>query len=315
MMGLGLVLACTAGPSLERFEYRSIRMGTEVRILLYAEQEAGAAAAVGEAFHRIAQLDSLFSDYRTDSEIAQLAFFAGAEPLVVSDELLTVMQCALRLARETGGAFDPSVGPLSVLWRNARRTGTHPDSLELARAATLVDWQAIDIDTVHRTIRLARPGMRLDLGGIAKGYAADEALDILRAHGFPHALVSFGGEIVAAEAPPGEAGWTVRSDLLPDSTFVLSNRALSASGDAEQFLVVDGVRYSHVIDISARRGLTNGASATVFARDGMTADALATAVSLLAGERQLRFVTAHPEATFMLPRGRDQRHAKPPPGG
>ena len=314
-MGFGLVLACAGEPSLERFEYRSIRMGTEVRILLYAEQEAGAAAAAGEAFHRIAQLDSLFSDYRTDSEIAQLAFVAGAEPLVVSDELIIVMQRALGLARETDGAFDPSVGPLTALWRNARRTGTQPDSLDLARAALLVDWQAIELDTVARTIRLARPGMRLDLGGIAKGHAADEALEILRTHGFPRALVSFGGEIVAGEAPPGEAGWTVRSDLLPDSTFVLANRALSVSGDTEQFLVVEGVRYSHVIDIGTRRGLANGASATVLARDGMTADALATAVSLLAGERQLRFVAAHPEATFMLPRGRDQRHAKPPPGG
>lgn len=296
------VTSCARDPESGLHEYGAIRMGTEVRVLLHAEDEASALAAASEVFDRIAYLDSLLSDYRSDSELARVARAAGARPVVVSDALVRVLLHALRLARDTDGAFDPTVGPVTVLWREARRNGDIPDSAATARAAQLVDWRAIELDTLHRTVRLARPGMRLDLGGIAKGFAADEALRILRDRNHARALIVFGGEIVAGDAPPGEAGWRVRSSLLPDRQFMIANRALSASGDAEQFVIANGQRYSHVIDTRTGLGLTSGTSATVLAEDGMTADALATAVTALPPDRQTAFITSHPEASFHLVR-------------
>jgi thiamine biosynthesis lipoprotein len=293
------VIACgrdAAAP----FEYRAIRMGTEMRIRVHASDEPEAAAAAALAFHRVAELDSLLSDYRTDSEVEAVAAAAGRAPVRISRELADVLAAALRLARETDGAFDPTVGPMTVLWREARRTGERPDSVALAAARDLVAWRDVELDTVRRSLRLSRPGMRLDLGGIAKGYAADAALRVMRGHGFTRVLVVFGGEIVAGDAPPGQAGWTVRSEVRPDSSFVLLNNALSASGDAEQFILIDGQRYSHVIDPGTGRGLSTNETATVLAPDGMTADALATAVTLLADDRRAGFVARHDEAMFFF---------------
>lgn len=330
-----MAAACAAEPPLTRFEYAAVRMGSEVRILLYANEQREAAVAAAAAFARIAHLDSLLSDYRTDSEIDSVARAAGGAPVAISDELLLVMRHALHLAEETGGAFDPTVGPVTRVWRSARRVGREPDPVLIAAAHSLVDWRSVELDTVRRTIRLTAVGMRLDLGGIAKGYAADEALQVLAGRGMSSALIVFGGDIVAGRAPPNEIGWRVRVQTGPDSVIHLVNAALSTSGDSEQFLEIDGVRYSHVIDPRTSRGLTRRVQATVRAPDGITADALATAVTLLEGDRRARLIAAHPEAQVHISNpdtphmglraGRSagatadspwaHLQAKPPPGG
>ncbi len=317
-------------------------MGTEVRVLLYSDSAGKAANAAAAAFARISVLDSLMSDYRTDSEVHRIAQAAGGEAVPVSDEMVYVLERALRIAAETEGMFDPSIGPVTRLWRSARRTGSSPDSLALAAARRLVDWRAIELDTIRHTVRLRVPGMSLDLGAIAKGYAADEALRVLREHGLARALVAFGGEIVAGRPPPDRDGWRVTGlrpaigapatipsacahratrcagEIVPAprpsprrepvewsrsrlaETILLADGALSASGDTEQFLYVDGVRHSHVIDTRSGRGRSGGARATVRAPDGITADVLATAATLLDEDDRARFIAAHPEAEFRL---------------
>lgn len=306
VMLMALGVAC-GGARLQRFEFRERHMGTEVRVVLHASTADHAARAAGAAFRRIAQLDSLLSDYRDDSELAWLTARAGGTPTPVSADLLAVLQRAVALSAETGGAFDVTVGPLVRLWREARRTGRLPDTAAIRAAAARVGWRHVLIDSVARTARLALPGMQLDLGEIAKGYAADQALQALRALGVEHAMVAIGGEIVVGRAPPGEPGWRIAVEPADSAhrEIVLVDAAVSSSRDTEQFLEIGGVRYSHVVNPRTGLGLTDRAAATVVASDGITADALATAVTVLAATQREAFIAAHPEATFYVRRVAD----------
>src|SRR5262249_39046856 len=182
---------------------------TQFRIVLYAPDEATAKKASDAAFARIAELDGIMSDYKPASELMQLCKKAGGDPVPVSDDLLAVLTRSLEIARLSEGAFDITVGPVVRLWRRARRTMVLPDADELARALKLVGYQQVQIDAKNRTVRLTAKGILLDLGGIAKGYAAQAALEVLRRHGIRHALVAAGGDIAVGDAPPGAAGWRV----------------------------------------------------------------------------------------------------------
>jgi thiamine biosynthesis lipoprotein len=277
-----------AEPSrLERHEYRRIEMGVEARIVLYAPGEAAAVSAARAAFERIAELDSVMSDYRSDSELTRLSARAGGPPVRVSEDLFAVLSLAGEMARLSGGAFDVTAGPLVLLWRDARRTGELPDTAELRAALARSGWRNLRLDPARRTARLLVPGMRLDLGGIAKGYAAQAAIETLRRHGVDRALVVMGGDMVASGAPPGQDGWRVRVETAPpeDPPVELADAALSSSGDTEQFVDIGGVRYSHVVDPRTGQALRSHAAATVRAPDGATADALSTLLTVLEPDR------------------------------
>ncbi|HEX6940556.1 MAG TPA: FAD:protein FMN transferase [Longimicrobiales bacterium] len=310
-LALAAVLCATPPAAPRRFEFRQIHMGVRTRLVLYAAGEADAARAAAAAFARIAELDSLLSDYRSDSELTALSRRAGGPPVRVSEELFLVLASAQRLARLSDGAFDVTAGPLVELWRRARRTGEPPSPEALRDAAARVGWRKLRLDSTARTVRLLAPGMRLDLGGIAKGYAGDEALAALRRHGIRRALVEMGGDIVAAGPPPGRRGWIVRiADAAPGrDTILLAHAAVSTSGDAAQFLEVDGERYSHVIDTRTGMGMRDGVAATIVARDGITADALSTLARVLGPERGAAFLAAHyPDAIAYIRRvDRDER--------
>jgi FAD:protein FMN transferase len=191
---------------------------------------------------------------------------------------------AIQVARLTGGAFDPTVGPVVALWREARRTRRHPQRARLDSARMLVGWTRIGLDSARRALKLA-PGMRLDLGGIGKGYIIQEALETLRSKGIARALIEAGGDIVVGDAPPGSAGWRIdapdASPSLKAALASVTNSAVATSGPRAQFVVIDGVRYSHVVDPRTGKALTTGVTARVVARDGATADALATALTVL----------------------------------
>lgn len=264
-------------------EYTQIHMGMPVRIRMYAAPPDRAREAAIVAFARIADLDRMMSDYRPDSELRQLSAARGAWQ-TVSPELYVVLDRAVEIARATDGAFDPTVGPLVLLWREARRTARMPDASAIARARETVGWQRIEFDRPRGAVRLNHPDMRLDLGGIAKGYILDEALRTLRGAGVGRALIEAGGDIVVGDAPPDRDGWRIDA-VGADSEFAaraakLTNAALATSGPSAQFVEIDGVRYSHVVDPRTGMGLTNRVTAYVIAPDGATADALATALSV-----------------------------------
>jgi thiamine biosynthesis lipoprotein len=274
-----------------RFEFSEPHMGTVFRIVLYAEDEAAARKAATAAFQRVAQLDAALSDYKDDSELMRLPL-AGqvSQPVPVSDDLYRVLVTAQEIAARTGGAFDVTVGPLVRLWRRARRTGELPDPESLAQARQLTGYTMLRIDPKTRSVLLKRRGMLLDLGGIAKGYAAQEALAVLGRHGIHSALVAAGGDIVTGEPPPGEPGWRVGVGSPPSQYLSLHHAAVSTSGDAEQHVEIGGVRYSHIVDPRTGLGVTGRSSVTVVAPEGALADALATAASVLEPERALALV-------------------------
>lgn len=269
---------------LQRYESSQIQMGTLFRLVFYAPNPQAASTASDEAFARIAELNAVMSDYRDDSELTRLSQSAGGPPVPVSDDLFEVLHRSLQLSIRSGGAFDVTVGPLVRLWRRARRQKELPAKQQIEDYLKRVGYPRIKLDPDARTVQLLTSPMRLDLGGIAKGYACEEALKVLAKHGVDRALVDGGGDMAASGPPPGEQGWTVAMPgPTPDepATILLKNAAVATSGDASQFVEIDGVRYSHIVDPATGIGLTNRVRATVLARDGATADALASAVCVL----------------------------------
>src|SRR5262249_22764670 len=154
-------------------------MGTRFQLTMYAPDEATASKAARAAFARIAELDGIMSDYRPASELMRLCAKAGGDPVPVSPELFAVLDKAQEVSRLSAGAFDVTVGPVVRLWRLARRTQRLPEAEQLARARALVDYRNIKLDPEKRTVQLLKAGMQLDLGGIGKGFAADEAHKVL----------------------------------------------------------------------------------------------------------------------------------------
>lgn len=267
-------------------------------ITVYAPDQATAERACAAAFERIAEIEQVASDYRPDSELMRLCAQAGGPPVRVSEELFTLLKRAQELSRRTDGAFDVTVGPFVQLWRRARRTGQFPAEQELQEAKGRVGYEKMVIDDAKRTVRLLVPGMRLDLGGITKGYALDCALKVLRQHGIHHALLEAGGDIVAGLAPPGTAGWRIRiENASPERQWVyLALGAISSSGDTEQYVEYQGKRYSHIVDPRTGWGLTTRVAATVIARDGITSDSLATALCVLGKDAGMKLIRAIPGA-------------------
>jgi thiamine biosynthesis lipoprotein len=303
---VSLFVVAPIGPALERYEYAQPHMGAEVRIVLYAPTAAAAADASQAAFARIAQLDDELSDYRESSELMRLSRQAGGEPVKVSGDLFRVLRASQQLFHRSSGAFDATVGPLSVIWRRARRLAEMPDPVRLADARRLVGSDKLDLDDDRRTVRLAAPGMRLDLGGIAKGFAADEAAAVLRKRGIGAALVAACGDIVVTGAPAGADGWRIAvasldgADRPPARYITLHHAAVSTSGDAEQFVTSGGVRYSHIIDPRTGWATAGHSSVTIVAPDGTTSDGLATAVVVLGWEKGLRLVDSTPGAAGLV---------------
>ncbi len=279
-------------------------MGVEARIVLYARSQAVADAAAEAAFATIQRLDETLSDWTETSGASQLAAHAGQGPIEVDPELFDVLVQSLELARFTHGAFDPTVGPLVALWRRARALGHLPDPAEIARARARVGVDAVILDAAARTAELLQAGMQLDFGAIGKGFACQRAIETLAHAGIDSALVQMGGDLVCSNAPPGTAGWSVdlpRSTSDPAHTdpntqprverVLLAHEALSVSGDSEQWIEIEGVRRSHVIDPRSGLGLTTRCTSIVVAPDGAVSDALATACGVLGAEEGVALIS------------------------
>jgi thiamine biosynthesis lipoprotein len=263
-------------------------MGMRTRLVVYAIDETAAVNACRAAFDRVGQVEDVASDYRRDSELMRLCATATTRPVRLSDDLFALLTEAQRIAELSDGAFDATVGPYVQLWRRARKEKKLPTSQEIAEAAQKVGWRKLQVDPTTRTARLSVPGMKLDLGGIAKGYAGDCAIQTLREHGVSSALFEAGGDIVISDAPPGKDGWTIELvDAGPDMphSVTLHHCAVSTSGDTEQFVEIDGRRYSHVVDPRTGVGLTTRAMSTVVAPKGIWSDGLSKPAEMLTPDK------------------------------
>jgi thiamine biosynthesis lipoprotein len=304
--------AAAGGPALARFEFEQTEMAVPMRIVLYAADSATATRVAREAFARIHALNAIMSDYDAQSELRRLCDTAGSGKAVrVSDDLWKVLAHAQAVSAQSEGAFDVTVGPVVRLWRRARRQRELPPPEALAAARALVGYQLVRLDPHAHSVELLKPGMRLDLGGIAKGYAMDEAYAALRHAGVPRALVEAGGDVRLGDPPPERPGWHLALQPLddphgrPESYLVLSRVAVSTSGDAMQFVEIGGRRYSHIVDPRTGMALTDHSRVTVVAPDGITADALTKVVSVLEPKKGLNVIEDTPGVAAQIVRAPD----------
>lgn len=278
--------------TLRRFEFSHPQMGTVFRLVLYAGSETQAQAAADRAFALVDSLNASMSDYLPESELNLLCATAGSGASVpVSDDLWAILKLADQYSRKTKGAFDVTIGPVTRLWRRARNLKELPDSGRVEAARILVGYQSLKFKKGQK-IELKRAGMRLDLGGIAQGYAADRCLELLRKNGIRKAMVDAGGDLALGDAPPGECGWSIalpehrieltsrQAGKMPQ-TLRLANCGITTSGASYRFLEVEGKRYSHLVDPRTGWGLTHHTLVTVQAPNATSADAWATALSVM----------------------------------
>lgn len=279
--------------------FREPHMGTTFTIRAWTQegQVADLTLSSQKAMKRIEDLDRSLSDYLPESEINLLAKAPANEPIPVSEDLFTVFQKAGELTEMTDGAFDITAGPLIRLWKISRKNQALPTDEQIASAKARTGFHHLVLDPDKRTITKKVGGMLFDVGGIAKGYAADQALAILKQGGYPRSLVAASGDIVVGEAPPGEPGWKigietleVGHDLKDLQTVTLVNQAISTSGDTRRFFELDGIRYSHIVSVKTGLGLTERIGASVIAPDATTSDSHATAVTLLGAKDGLQFI-------------------------
>jgi len=302
---LGCLSASAAEPALQRFAFTQPSMGTTFRVVLFAPDQAAATAAAQAAFDRIDQLDTMFTDYDDNSELMKLCAKAGGEPVKVSEELFDILSKCVEANQRTRGGFDCTVGPVVRLWRQARKDGVPPDAAALAKAKELVGTDKMVLNAKEHTVQLLKAGMKLDLGGIGKGYAVDQALNVLKKKGFPIALVAGGGDIGMNDPPPEKEGWTV--EILPlDKTktqptrLLLKHAGVSTSGDEEQYLETkNGKRYSHIVDPKTGQALEGRSSVTVVAPNCTTSDGLSK-VTVLGVQGAIEAIDEIPGAAVLF---------------
>ena len=295
--------------------YRVV-MGTSARVVVMARGEKTAQRCIEAAFEVQDRIESLMSDYREDSELSKVNREAAQGPVAVSEMTFEVLQQSIHFAKLSEGAFDVTVGPLVDLWRKAGRTNQLPTEEALAEARRKVGSDKLILDEKNRTVRFAAEGMRIDLGGIGKGYAVDKAVEALQEQGAMGGMVDLGGNIRCFGCPPqGQDCWRIGlqdPNVAPDAfgpskpllVLALTKESVATSGDYRRFVKVQGQKQSHVIDATTGKGANKLASDTIIAADATTADALSTAVNVLGLEKGLALIERLPAtAAILIPAG------------
>jgi len=275
----------------------------------YGPDAAALPRIADDAFDEVDRIDRLMSHYKPDSPLSRINHEAARHPVAVDPELFDFIADAMRYNRESGGAFDITVGPLMKAWGFFRGEGRMPSDDELAAARRHVGAAHVVLNQAERTIAFDEPGVELDLGGIAKGYAVDRVVGLLKQRQIAAALVSSGGStIYALGAPPGRDGWDVTIQDPIDSrkaalTVTLKDRAVSIAGSSEKFFERDGVKYSHIMDPRTGRPVQGVLGVAVLAESGTAGDALDDALFVMGVERSRAYLKQlrGTEAYFFLP--------------
>ena len=290
--------------TLERFEFSRFKLGTRFRIVFYAGSGELAAEAARRAFERVDELDQLLSDFRGDSELSMVNAGAGNSAIRVSRELYEVLSASQRLSQQSGGVFDVTVGPVVKLWRRSFRSKTIPPGGELEAARLRVGFEHLLLDPGSQTVLLRYKGMKLDLGGVAKGFVADEVASLLRSRGISRLLINAGGDITCGDPPPGRSGWTVSLAACGKPVeLLLANRSLASSGDLYRYVEFDGIRYSHLVDPRTGQGVRGPVAAAALAPTGMMADAIATTSAIMNVDRIVDFLPDQNNYAVCVSRG------------
>jgi thiamine biosynthesis lipoprotein len=286
-------------------------MGTFARVVAVAEDSANAQKCIDDALAQINKVDELMSDYKSDSEISLVNKNGFNKPVQVSRETYEVLKKSLEFSRLTDGAFDITVGPLVDLLHSAEKNGISPDKEQIAKAKSKVGYEKLKLDDQNRTIQFTVEGMRLDLGGIAKGYAVDKAIEAMQNSGALGGMVDLGGDIRCFGTPSkGKKNWLIglqNPNAVQDTTvrdvllkLKLTEGAIATSGDYQQFILIEGKRQSHIMNRSTGKSAEGLSSVTIIAANATDADALATAVSVMGVEKGLALIEKLPHTEAIL---------------
>ncbi len=272
-------------------------MGTEVSVYLWSDDPAAGRQALEAVFDEAARIDRLMSTYREDSEISKINREAATAPVVAGDELFSLIQRSLDISVLTRGAFDityDSVGQ-HYDFRERRR----PDAATVEAERPLINYRLVKLDRAARTVSFARAGVRINLGGIAKGYVVERGIEILRKGGCEHAIVTAGGDSRLLGDRRGRPWMVGIRDPREDGEVAISiplvDEAVSTSGDYERYFDEDGVRYHHIIKPSTGAPAEGVHSATVFGPDAVITDALSTSVFVMGVEQGLKLIGTLPD--------------------
>lgn len=298
-----------APPPLIRYEDSRLSMACTYSIVAYGRDERKLQQAVTAAFDEVDRIDRLMSHYKPNSPLSHLNQEAAQHPIKTDPELFAFIAECVRYSRESNGAFDITVGPLMKAWGFFRGEGRLPSDAELLIVRQKIGWQHLQLNAKDQTIHFDCTGVELDLGGIAKGYAVDRAVALLKQYGITQALISAGGStLYALGAPPESDAWTIEMQDPLDArkvamTLRLKDQALSVSGSAEKFFELNGKRYSHIMDPRTGRPVMKVLSVAVMTKTGTAGDALDNVFYVL-GVQQTKALlkrSAHTEAIFFLP--------------
>ena len=291
-----LMLAAPAGRA-EWFSEQQSKMGTRVEIQLWHEDAAEAQRLVAAGMAELDRIEAAMSTYRDDSELSLVNREAAARPVPVSPELYALIERSLALSAQTHGAFDITYDSVGYLYDFRARE--RPAEAAISARLAAVDYRKLELEPAARTLRFAQPGMRLNLGGIAKGYACERVSALLRAAGVQHALANAGGDtrllgdrrgrpwLVGIRDPDDEQGVVTR--------LALEDEAISTSGDYERYFDEEGVRYHHILDPSTGKSVTGIRSVTVVGPDATLTDGLSTSLFVLGVERGLELIDTLPD--------------------
>ena len=271
----------------KKFSYSEMKMGSPFNIIIVSTDSNKANHLAQKSYELVDSLSHIFSNYDSSSELSKINASAGLLPYKMSTAMLDLVQKSQYAYIQSKGAYDISIGPLSTLWRNARKAKLFPDSSTVVATKKLVSFAQVKINKRLGTIFLPNADMQLDFGGIAKGYIAQWVINYLKANGIQQALADAGGDIVMSGTPMNSKGWVIgvnvpeTTDDLINKKLQLSNCSVATSGDVYQFIEYKGVKYSHIINPHTGYGVTNLRNVTIIAKTGATADWLATACSIL----------------------------------
>ena len=276
-----------------RYEYQEPKMGTTFRFVFYAQNDSIANQVAQLAFAKIDSLNLIFSDYETQSEVNQLSNYAGTRnPIKVSQPLWEVLTLAKHISQKSNGVYDVTIGTLSKLWRRAFRRKTFPNYTHIQTAQSLVNYKWLKLNKRKRTVYLCKKGMRLDLGGIAKGYTIDQVFGIFKQFGITSVLIDGGGDLYFGDPPPSQKGWTIKMMIndTTDQVIQLHNQAIASSGNTYRYLTWNGKKYSHIIHPKTGLGITTPSIINVTAPSCTLADVLASTLSLLSPKERIKFI-------------------------
>lgn len=295
LMAFALLVSCAKPNEARLFKKTTTIMHTYVSITVVSDDAKKAESAIDAGFEEIGRLETLLSFWTDTSEIAAINKNAGIKPVKISNDTFEIIERALYVSDKTGGAFDPTIGPLIRLWdfKNKKR----PDAKAVKEKLPLVDFKAMKLDKNNMTAFLNNTNMSFDTGGIAKGFAADKAAMKLRESGIKSALVAIGGDIIAFGTRPDGKPWRVgirnpRSDNPADiiASIDLRDSAVSTSGDYERFFIEKNARYHHIINPKTGYPAMGCMSVTVIAPDATLTDGFSTGAFVLGPENGLKAI-------------------------